>query len=287
MNLQQRSKGTVAILRPIDDIMFEVLAKNPCLVEEILRTILKDPALKVVRSDVQESLKNLYGRSVRLDVLCELGDGRYSNVEVQKSDNDDHVRRVRYNASCITANITDPGTHFQEVKDLIMIYISTFDMFGGGRTIYHAKTYIEEMSEYADNGLEEIYVNTKINDGTDIAELMQCFLQEKVDNPKFPVLSAEMKHYKETEEGVTHMCEAVEKYAQEYAKEYAQEYAKEYAEKAKAEARAEGKVEGKAEGKAEGISETVNKLYQKGNSVEQIVDMLDMSIDEVQQYIKK
>ena len=64
-----------------------------------------------------------------LDSLCETADGREFNVEVQKANDDDHVRRVRYNTSCITANITDPGVKFEKVPDVIGIYISKFDMF--------------------------------------------------------------------------------------------------------------------------------------------------------------
>ncbi len=36
-----------------------------------------------------------------MDLLCKCSDGRYVNVEIQKSDNDDHQRRVRYNGSKI------------------------------------------------------------------------------------------------------------------------------------------------------------------------------------------
>lgn len=83
----------------------------------------------------QNSIKNLQGRSVVLDALCILENGKECNVEVQKSNDDNHEKRVRYNTSCITANITEPGTKFELVPDVISIFISKFDIFGEGKSI--------------------------------------------------------------------------------------------------------------------------------------------------------
>lgn len=95
----QEKFDKVKDLRPIDDVFFEVLAEDPLVCQEILRTILGDDKLVVNDVIVQSSERNLYGRSVRLDALCTLGDGRKCNIEVQRSDNDDHlqysVRQVR------------------------------------------------------------------------------------------------------------------------------------------------------------------------------------------------
>ena len=96
-----------------------------------------------------------------------------------------------------------------------MVYISTFDIFKKGRTIYHCKTVIEETNDAVDNGLTEVYVNTAVNDGSTIAELMECFMQEQVDNKKFPLLSNRVWYYKNEEGGMNTMCKIVEDYANE------------------------------------------------------------------------
>ena len=90
-------------------------------------------------------------------------------MEVQKSDNDDHQRRVRYNASCLTTNITDPGVKFKKVPDVIMVYITRFDIFRGGKTTYHVERTVKETGKVVHNGLTEIYVNAAVDDGTDTA----------------------------------------------------------------------------------------------------------------------
>ena len=204
-------------LRPIDDVFFEKLIEDKNVCEEILCVILEDDNLKVLSVTPQKSIKNLNGRSVRLDAYCRLGDGKLCNIEVQRSDKDDHVRRVRYNASCITANNTDVGVDFVEVPDVTMIFISEFDIFTQGRTIYHCGNTIQETNTLVDNGLREIYINTVVKDGTSISELMECFSQEEVNHPKFPLLSERVSYFKNDEGGKNIMCKIVEDYAKEIA----------------------------------------------------------------------
>lgn len=213
------AKDKVQKLRPIDDVFFEKLIEDKGVCEEILRVILKDPKLEVLSVTPQSSIKNLWGRSVRLDAFCKLQDGGFCNIEVQKSDNDDHVRRVRYNAACITSNNTKAGSNFLQVPNVTMIYISAFDVFGNGKTIYHCATVCEETDEVVDNGLREIYVNTAINDGSTIAELMDCFKQTNVNNKKFPMLSQKVWYFKNDEGGVNTMCKVMEDYAKEQVNE--------------------------------------------------------------------
>ena len=51
-------------------------------------------------------------------------------------------------------------------------------------SIYHIDRTIRETNTVVDDGQHEIFVNTKVNDGSDIAELMQCFMQKDMQNPK-------------------------------------------------------------------------------------------------------
>ena len=111
-------------LRPIDDVLFEVLVRNKGVCQEILRTILSDNVLVVEDIITQASERNLYSRSVVLDALCTFGNGCKCNIEVQRSDNDDHVKRVRFNASSITVRESNPGEHFSDIIELYVVYIS-------------------------------------------------------------------------------------------------------------------------------------------------------------------
>lgn len=130
----------------------------------------------------------------------------------KRSDNDDHVKRVRFNASSITVKDSQTGTDFKDVIELYGVYISEFDFFDENRTIYHTEKVLRETGKVIDDGLHEIYVDTAVDDGTDVADLMSCFTKKEVKSEKFPALSNEVKRLKETEGGVQVMCEVMQKY---------------------------------------------------------------------------
>ena len=92
-------------------------------------------------------------------------------------------------------------------------------MFNKGRTIYHVERIIKETGDFVDNGFHEIYLNTKNDDNSDIAELMKIFKSADIPkNDKFPNICKTIRYYKK-ERGSAGMCKAVEEYAKEYAKE--------------------------------------------------------------------
>lgn len=173
--------------RLIDDVFFEVFAEDEEACQEILQVILEDGQLAVLDVVVQSSKRNIYGRLVRLDALCTLGDGKKCNIEVQRAN---------------------------------------------------------------DDGLHELYVNTKVKDGSKISDLMDCFMQREVfDNVNFPTTSRRVWELKTTEGGAGAVCDIVQKLVDE------------------------GREEGREEGRTEGIVEGISKLIRKGYSKEDILDL--------------
>ena len=173
---------------------------------------MEDDSLVVTSVVTQSDERNLYGRSVRLDALCTLGNGTKVNVEVQRSDNDNHLKRARFNASSITVRESEPGTKFEEVLELYIVYISEFDFLKGDKTIYHVEKVLRETGQVIDDVLHEIFVNTAVDDGTEIAELMSCFTKKEVKSARFPMLSSEVRRLKESEGGMQVMCEVMQRY---------------------------------------------------------------------------
>ena len=209
--MNQREKiERVKEFRLIDDVFFEVFASDIPACQEILRVILEDTELIVNDVIVQSSERNLYGRSVRLDALCTLGDGSLCNIEIQRADNDNHLKRARFNAASITVKESEIGTNFEKVKDVYIVYISEKDFFKGGLTTYHIDKIIRENGICVDDGLHEIFVNTSVNDGSNIAELMQCFTQKNLNNPKFKAVTKRFKELKEMEGGLAAMCKLMD-----------------------------------------------------------------------------
>ena len=217
MTLEEKIEQ-VKNFRPIDDTFFEVMADDIGVCQEMLRIILEDEKLVVKDVIVQSSERNLYGRSVRLDALCILGNGKKCNVEVQRSNKDHHLKRVRFNASVITVRDSQKDDKFEKTIDLIVVYISEFDIFKRGRVIYHVDSVIRETQEKVDDGLERVFVNTAVKDGTTISEYMGCFLQKEIDNAKFPKLTNRVHYLKHEEGGVQKMCEVMEQYSKKAVK---------------------------------------------------------------------
>lgn len=199
----EEKEEKVRDLRPIDDVFFEVLADDVTFCQEMLQILLEDKNLVVEDVIVQSSQRNLYGRSVRLDALCILGNGKKCNVEVQRSDHDDHVRRVRFNASSIVVRDSQKNEKFEQIEDIIVVYISQFDIFKANHVLYHVDSTIGETGSRIADGLYRIFVNTEVKDGTTISEYMKCFLKKEVNNSKFPALTSRMNILKHEERGWT------------------------------------------------------------------------------------
>lgn len=195
-------------LNLIDDILFSKVASHPEAMEEMLRTILEMDDLKVNRVETQKNLRNVDQRSVILDAYCELADGKLVNVEVQKSNNDHMQKRMRYNLSNMDTALVEKGTEFEDLPDVYLILISTFDAFGYGQTSYHVRRMVEgiagEVHEVY-NGVKEIYVNTAVKSDTKIGKLMDFFLDWKKEAERFPVLSQKVQNHILTEAGLEHM----------------------------------------------------------------------------------
>ena len=243
-------------LRLIDDVLFEKFMEDYAACEELLQVILENPQLKVKPETLvaQKSLRNLAKRSVRLDAYIEGIEDKVYNIEIQRSDNCNHVKRVRYNASTITVNKSEPGDEFEDVQDVIIIYISEFDMFGAGKTVYHVENVVKETGKTVNDGLMSVYVNTEVIDNTLIGELMQCFLKTDFEDNNFPNISRRMRELKHGEEDEI-MCKSVEEYAERKAIE---------------------------EKKA-----TVNNLYDMGMDISFIAKAVNMDEETIKQWLSK
>lgn len=215
MKTLDEQMALIQSLNVIDDVFFHKVAEDPEVCEEILRIILEKPKLKVIQCQVQRFLRNNGAHSVILDALCELDDGSFANIEVQKADDDDHQKRVRFNQSNIDTLFAEKGIKYEELPDIFMVFISKFDLFGKGRTIYHIDRVIRETGDAVENGIYELYVNLAVNDGTEIAELMQYFKTSVGTNEKFEKLCNRVEYFKHEREGVKVMATLFDEYVAE------------------------------------------------------------------------
>lgn len=223
-------------LNVIDDAMFHKVAEDTSAVEEILRTVLEDESLTVVRVEPQKSLRNLGARSVVLDALCELSDGTQVAVEVQKRNDADHARRVRYVRSCLETFLAEQGCGFYDIPTVTVTFLSAFDPFGGGHAIYHVRRCLVETGQFVDDGAIDIYVNAAVADETKASRLMAFMCDSVGENSEFPRLAYRVEFLRETPEGRLQMSDLIEEYARQCAAEAAAEAAAKAAARAAEEA---------------------------------------------------
>ena len=154
-----------ARMNVMDDPLFQKVAEDPEVCEEILRILLHKPQLKIVENQPQRYLRNISAHSVILDLLCQDDTGNLYNVEVQKSDNDDHQKRVRFHISNMDTSFVEKGGKYEDLPDMYAVFISSFDLFHENCTAYHIQRAIQETGTPVHNGVHEIYVNTAVDAG--------------------------------------------------------------------------------------------------------------------------
>lgn len=166
----------------------------------------------------QKSIQVIGKRSIRVDAYVEGKEDEVFNIEIQRADNEDHAKRVRYNASVITVNRSEPGDRFAHVQELYVIYIADFDVFENGRTISHAEMTCQETGIPVNDGLHEVFATTVGCDDSKVARLMREYKNPDMNNPEFPKQSKRVQEMKHSEKEAGVMCTLVENYAEERAK---------------------------------------------------------------------
>ncbi len=229
MQTDKERQKLIRSLNLMDDIFFQKVAEDKEVCEEILQVILQKPGLKVVDAQTQQFVRNIGAHSVILDLVCQDGDGSHINVEIQKSDDDDHVKRVRFNVSNIDTTFTEKGLDYGELPDVYVLFLSRFDVFKEGKTIYHLGMSIQETGTPVSDGIHRIFANCAVNDGSEIAELMQYFKKTAGENRKFPKLSNRVKYFRESQKGADTMSQMFEEYVQETVAERIAEHDRELA----------------------------------------------------------
>lgn len=249
-------------LRLMDDDFFsEALDGKVEAVEYILNTILERADIKVKSTKAQVEYKSATKRSITLDIQAEDADGKLVDIEIQRSDKGAGVRRARYHSSMIERTLLSKGEEFEDLVDTYVIFITENDKYGKGIPLYHVERKITELNdELFGDGAHILYVNGEYrNMEHPVGSLMHDFNCKDAKDMVNPLLAEEVRYLKETEGGQKQMCRLLE----------------EMREEAAAEARAEGKAEGK-------VSDAI-KMLVKGYSIEEIMEITDLPLEEVQE----
>lgn len=193
-----------------DDFMTKCFEANIEATELVLRIVLDKPDIKVEKIQTQYSMKNIKGRSLRLDIYATDSTGKKYNIEIQRADKGAGAKRARYNSSLIDSDILPAGFDVENLVETFVIFITENDVLGKNKPIYHIDRYIREAGEYFNDGSHIIYVNASYKDDTDLGKLMHDFSVTNPDDMNFKVLATTTRYYKEDKEGIQAMCKIME-----------------------------------------------------------------------------
>lgn len=202
-----------------DDLMTKVFSDDLEATQFLLRILMKNDKLVVLESHSQNDLRNIFGRSIKLDILAEDSDHNLINVEIQRADKGASPKRARYHAAMLDTHFLEKGEDFEKLKNTYIIFITENDILGKGLPVYTVKKTIEETDLTFDDGLHIIYVNGEYRGKDSLGDLMHDFSCPNPDDMKYEELAKKVKYYKQETEGVKTMCKAVEDYGQEIKEE--------------------------------------------------------------------
>lgn len=208
-----------------DDFMSKVFEDDIEATEFLLKIILQRDDLEVTESKGQVSIKNLLGRSVRLDIKAKDKNGKLYNIEVQRADSGAGEKRARYYSSILDANSLLPRQDFDKLPETYVVFITEHDVFKGGLPLYHINRKIEENGMTFCDESHIIYVNGEYKEDNDIGKLMHDFSCENPDDMKLRLLAEKTRYFKKDEKGVKRMCKIMEDFAAEERNEEREEIA--------------------------------------------------------------
>lgn len=209
-----------------DDFMTKCFGDNTDCVELVLQIVLNKPDLKVEDVRTQFFVENLLNRSVRLDVLATDSTEKKYNIEVQRADKGAGRKRARYNSSMMDVNLLKKGEDFEILPETYVVFITENDVIGKGLPVYYIERCIMGMNETFGDGSHILYVNGSYRDESPIGKLMYDFSCTKPDDMNYEILANRARFFKESKEGVSIMCKAMEDMRNQTLKEGMSEVAK-------------------------------------------------------------
>ena len=148
-----------------DNFIFgRVMETYPDLCRELLEMILDIKISKIEYPEREKVIEErLDSKGIRLDVYVKDNENRSFDLEMQISNRQDLLKRMRYYQSMIDLNGLKRGEKtYKKLGESYIIFICPFDKFGKGRHIYTFRERCdEERSLTLDDGAVKIFLNTK------------------------------------------------------------------------------------------------------------------------------
>lgn len=254
-------------MRIMDDVFMQAFFQGQKgFVEQVVRTIMGNDELRVVRMSTQFKVASLHGHSTILDVRAVDAAGRVYDIEIQRAESGAGAKRARYYSALLDASALKSGEDYEALPETYVIFITEEDVFGGDEAVYEFDRVARKGGLKLNDGAHIVYVNgEKRTTDTRLGKMLHDFFcsdPDKMVNREFARRARELKQ--NTEGGMT-MCRILER--------------------VRARGIAEGEARGRAEGEAKGerrLRSTVEKLILAGKmTLSEIAEASGLALREV------
>lgn len=241
----------------LSNVFMSVALNDIPACQHVIRIITGIPDLVVKEVRLQHRISKITAHDAILDILAEDSQKRLVNLEIQRKDTIDHARRTRFYAAMIDSECLEKGKDYDQMPDVYIIYISETDLWEAGKTVYNVEKKFKGTEIPYDDGIYVTYVNAEVNDGSEVAKLMDYFKTADPSDMSQGDLSARIHFLKCEEGGYSEMCEVSEKIYKE------------------------GVIEGVIESK----KKTAFNMKNRGYSDAAIADILDVGVNVIRQWL--
>lgn len=184
-----------------DDFLFAKVMSDPEICKEFLEKLLNIKIQKVEMPENQKTIDLLLEcKGIRLDIYVKDENNTVYNIEMQRSDNKNLGKRMRYYQGNIDIDCIQKGQDYRELTKSYVIFICTFDYFNEGRHKYTFENVcLEDSNIKLKDDTQKIILNTKgyINDiSTELIEFLK-YVEESTDTVAEKAESNLVKHIHE------------------------------------------------------------------------------------------
>ncbi len=221
--LHQQDLERIKKLRIFDDDFLRLIFDNNSEATALLLNIVFDRNdMTVTKVIGQREIKGIEGHSAKLDIMAMDGEGNAYDIEVQRQDKGNLPLRARYNSSMMDTVLLPEGEDYSKLIPTYVIFFTEKDTIGDGHPKHHYVMQDLETGHILGDEKHIIFINGENKDETTpLGKLVHDFHCTSADEMYYKPLAKGMRHFKESEGGITQMCKLLEDMRNEYGKETA------------------------------------------------------------------
>ena len=250
--MAQEKKTILDGLNLVDKFLFDAAISEKEVFEAIASIVTEETiVLKEVPHVEKEEGISPELRAIRLDVLGVTEEETYMLLEMQKKNTYNIVKRSRYYQGLTDVSLLSPGEKdFNKLRDVCLVFISPFDIFGRGLCRYTFEGVCRECPDLKlKDGALRIFINTKGRNREEFSQEFQDFCDYAMDSSDAVAQRSRSERIKRIHSCVKEI-RATEKMGVSAMQRWEEiEYAKD-----------EGRAEGRAEGRELGLRSLIRTV---------------------------